>query len=112
MSKYLALMRFLLIAFDSDAVLLCGLPIRESILYMIVRIREHLTDNRGEVYVPKHVLEALIDGFMPEILEFFESEEGQREFERWKAEKLAQSEQQNSLDTDTPGKKKTNTRTR
>ena len=36
--------------------------------------------------VPKHVLESLARTFLPDIIAFYESEEGQREFQEWKQE--------------------------
>ena len=36
--------------------------------------------------IPKHKIEALVRVLLPEIQEFFESEEGQREFAEWKAQ--------------------------
>lgn len=36
--------------------------------------------------IPKHELEALARCFLPDIQAFFESEEGRKEYEEWKAE--------------------------
>lgn len=36
--------------------------------------------------VPEHEIEALARCLLPEIQRFFESEEGKREFEKWKRE--------------------------
>lgn len=36
--------------------------------------------------IPKHELEILAKHFLPQIHAFFESEEGRREYEEWKAE--------------------------
>lgn len=36
--------------------------------------------------IPKYELEVLARHFLPQIQEFFESEEGKREYEEWKAE--------------------------
>lgn len=53
-------------------------------LYLhLVRI---LRDRKGAVGIPKHVLEAIVDTMLPDIIAFFETEEGNREFEKWKAE--------------------------
>ena len=35
--------------------------------------------------IPKHEIEALVRVLFPEIQKFFESEDGKREFEEWKA---------------------------
>ena len=36
--------------------------------------------------VPKHVLEALVRTFLPDIIAFYETEEGRTEFREWKQE--------------------------
>jgi len=36
--------------------------------------------------IPKHELEILARHFLPQIQAFFESEEGRKEYEEWKAE--------------------------
>ncbi len=38
----------------------------------------------SETGIPKHVLEAIVDTMLPDIIAFFETEEGKREFEEWK----------------------------
>jgi len=42
--------------------------------------------------IPRHEIEALAAVLLPEIQRFFESEDGQREFEQWKAQRLKQTE--------------------
>ena len=44
--------------------------------------------------IPRHEVEALARVLLPEIQAFFESEEGQREFAEWKAQKQAQENTQ------------------
>ena len=39
--------------------------------------------------IPKHELETLARHFLPQIQAFFESEQGRKEFEEWKAEQAA-----------------------
>lgn len=39
--------------------------------------------------IPKHELEILARHFLPQIQSFFESEEGRKEYEEWKAEQAA-----------------------
>ena len=41
--------------------------------------------------IPKREIEALARCLLPEIQKFFESEEGKREFEEWKAQQAAES---------------------
>ena len=36
--------------------------------------------------VPKHVADAIARTFLPDIIAFFQSEEGRREFEEWEQE--------------------------
>lgn len=44
--------------------------------------------------IPLHEVEALARVLFPEIQAFFESEEGQREFAEWKAEREAKQQKQ------------------
>ena len=44
--------------------------------------------------IPYHEVEALARVLLPEIQAFFESEEGQREFAEWKAQKQAEQQKQ------------------
>ena len=53
-----------------------------------IRIKAILKSRRGECNVPKDVIESLAETFLPEIRAFFESEEGKREFEKWKNKEL------------------------
>ena len=48
------------------------------------RIIEILTDKRGELGVPKDKLEVLAETILPDIVAFFETEEGKRAFIEWK----------------------------
>ena len=52
-----------------------------------IEIRYVFRERRAECDVPKHVLQAIVDDMMPDIRAFFETEEGKREFEEWKAER-------------------------
>ena len=36
--------------------------------------------------IPKHELEAIVRTFLPDIIAFYESEEGQRQFREWEQE--------------------------
>ena len=40
--------------------------------------------------IPQHQIEAIARCIMPDILAFYESEEGQREFAEWKAQRDAE----------------------
>ena len=46
-----------------------------------------LRSRKGAVGIPKHVLEAIVDTMLPDIIAFFETEEGRHEFEEWKTER-------------------------
>ena len=37
--------------------------------------------------IPKHEIDTLAKTFLPEIIAFFESEEGKKEFEEWKRQR-------------------------
>jgi len=43
--------------------------------------------------IPKHEIEALAQCLLPEIQKFFESEDGKREFEEWRAQQVSAKEQ-------------------
>ena len=42
-------------------------------------------------HIPEDEIETLAKCFLPDILDFFESEEGRQEFEQWKMEQLKKS---------------------
>ena len=46
--------------------------------------RKKLTNNTG---IPQHRIEAIARCILPDILAFYESEEGQREFAEWKKQR-------------------------
>lgn len=52
-----------------------------------MQIKHILRNRSAECNVPKHVLQAIVDDMLPDIRAFFESGEGKREFEEWKAER-------------------------
>ena len=49
--------------------------------------RKKLTNNSG---IPQHEIENIARILLPDILAFYESEEGQREFAEWKAARTGQ----------------------
>ena len=49
--------------------------------------RKKLTNNSG---IPQHEIENIARILLPDILAFYESEEGQREFAEWKARRTGQ----------------------
>ena len=53
-----------------------------------VQIKYTFRNRSAECDVPKYVLQAIVDDMMPNIRAFFESEEGKREFEKWKIDRV------------------------
>ena len=45
--------------------------------------------------IPQHEIEAIARCIWPDILAFYESEEGQREFEEWKARRQGERKKEN-----------------
>ncbi len=45
-----------------------------------------MADKKNTIHIPQHEIEALARCLLPDILKYYESEEGQREFEKWKQE--------------------------
>lgn len=50
------------------------------------RIIEILTDKRGELGIPKDKVEAIAEMLLPDIIAFFQTDEGKKVFEEWKKE--------------------------
>ncbi len=48
---------------------------------------QHSSKSKSNTQIPDHVFESLARCALPLIQEYFKSEEGQREFAAWKAEK-------------------------
>ena len=48
------------------------------------RIIEILTDKRGELGIPKDKVEAIAEMILPDIIAFFQTDEGKKVFEEWK----------------------------
>ena len=46
--------------------------------------------------IPQHVIESLARCFWPDILAYYESEEGQREFAEWQAKQTAASDKEDT----------------
>ena len=53
--------------------------------------RKKVTNNTN---IPQHEIEAIARCIMPDILAYYESEEGQREFSEWKAQRAHKKEEQ------------------
>ncbi len=52
--------------------------------------RKNLINNSD---IPQHQIEAIARCIMPDILAFYESEEGQREFAEWKKQREAERQE-------------------
>ena len=52
--------------------------------------RKKLINNSA---IPQHQIEAIARCIMPDILAFYESEEGQREFAEWKKQREAEQQE-------------------
>lgn len=50
-------------------------------------LRKILADTHGECNIPDNVIRDLAKALLPNILAFFESEEGKREFDAWKRQR-------------------------
>ena len=50
------------------------------------RAIEVLTDKRGELGIPKDKVEAIAEMILPDIIAFFQTDEGKKVFEEWKKE--------------------------
>ena len=50
------------------------------------RIIEILLDKRGELGIPKDKVEAIAETILPDIVAFFQTDEGKKVFEAWKKE--------------------------
>ena len=58
------------------------------------RIIEILTDKRGELGIPKDKVEAIAEMILPDIVAFFQTEEGKKVFEEWKKEQEEKQERE------------------
>ena len=70
---------------------------KENRAYSIAEEAVILKEPRLHSGIPRHVLESIARCLLPDIQAFYESEEGQREFEEWK--KKQQQEQQEQKET-------------
>lgn len=56
--------------------------------------RKKLINNSN---IPQHQIEAIARCIMPDILAFYESEEGQREFAEWKKQREAERQEAETM---------------
>ena len=48
---------------------------------------EQKCDNKIKFNIPKYEIEALARAFLPAVLNYYRTEEGKKEFEKWKGNK-------------------------
>ena len=61
------------------------LSIKETLYILLWLIHDKHGEYQMRSYLPKHEVEAIVRAFYPSVAAFFETEEGKREFEQWKA---------------------------
>ena len=62
---------------------------------LLLRIEFVFRDTRGESHIPQiseHIRKEIARCFLPDIVAYFESEQGQREFEEWKIKQESERE--------------------
>ena len=63
---------------------------KRTLYFLLWLLHDKSGEYRPRSYLPKYEIEAIVRAFHPAILAFFETEEGKREFEEWKAKKEAE----------------------
>ncbi len=61
------------------------------------RERRTMAKKQPDTNISQHEIEALARRLLPEIQKFFESSEGQKEFEEWKAQRATEAEKKRSV---------------
>ncbi len=56
-----------------------------------------MVKKQSDANIPQHEIEALARCLLPEIQKFFESPEGQSEFEEWKGQRAKEIEKKRSV---------------
>lgn len=51
-----------------------------------IHLKFFIRDHKAAISVPDDVIESIVDVMLPDIIAFFETEEGRKEYEEWKAE--------------------------
>ena len=63
---------------------------KQTIYFLLWLIQDKSAEYKPRSYLPKYEIEAIVRTFFPAVAAFFETEEGNREFEEWKAKKEAE----------------------
>ena len=84
---------------DKGGGILCMDDLTDRMDELRRQIVEILIDKRGELGIPKDKVDAIAEMFLPDIVAFFQTEEGKRVFAAWKMEqeKKKESEGQNGI---------------
>lgn len=53
-----------------------------------------MSKSKNKTIIPQHEIDSLARALLPAIQKFFESDEGKKEFEQWKAERAKQQSPQ------------------
>ena len=56
-----------------------------------------MAKKQPDTNIPRHEIEALARCLLPEIQKFFESPEGKKEFEEWKAHRAKETKKERSV---------------
>ena len=62
---------------------------RQQLADIAKRIEELLQDNHGECEIPDELLKEIARCLLPDIIKFFESDNGKKEFEKWRNESIS-----------------------
>ena len=63
----------------------------------LIEIPDVLPSTETKSGIPKHELEAIVRTFLPDIIAFFQSEEGQKEYREWKEEQEQLKQQSQNI---------------
>lgn len=61
------------------------------------RERRYMAKKQPDTNIPQYEIEVLARCLLPEIQKFFESPEGKKEFEEWKAQRAKETEKERSV---------------
>lgn len=56
------------------------------------RAKAILTDIHGEINIPKEKSKCIAETILPDIIEFYQTEEGKKVFEEWKKKQIKKKE--------------------
>ena len=62
---------------------------KQTIYFLLWLIQDKSAEYKPRSYVPKYEIEAIVRTFFPAVAAFFETEEGNRQYEEWLKEEEA-----------------------